>query len=465
MRLKLREILKTINGELIKGNLETEISSISTDSRKIKEGDLFIPLLGEKYDGHNFIYSAIKNGAKGIIFSKEIDLNMLNDNNFAIKVKDTLLAFQDLASYYREKKGFKVIGITGSSGKTSTKYFTVELFKGLIPLHFSKENFNNEIGVPLSILEADENSELLILELAMRNLGDIRLLSKIAKPNYALITNIGTAHIGRLGSQENIAKAKSEIFEYLQPKGWAVLNGDDFWCNKIYASLPSNIQKILFGFREKNDVKGKVEYGDDNAKIEISFPNGKKIEFYTSYYPLEIYQNLLGSLSLFFLVFSDISEELIKERINNLTFPYQRLNLKEGKRGILIIDDTYNANPDSMRVAISFLKNLNKGKRKIAILGDMLELGDFSFKFHKEVVEFGISNGVDMIFIFGEEMGKIYPFLKRLYPNYPLFYEESFDLLLKIILEEIESHDLILVKGSRGMQMERFVRGLEADNG
>ncbi|MCX7846070.1 MAG: UDP-N-acetylmuramoyl-tripeptide--D-alanyl-D-alanine ligase [Dictyoglomaceae bacterium] len=465
MKLKLREVLEAVNGELVKGNLDVEILSISTDSRRIKEGDLFIPLLGEKYDGHDFIYLAIKKGARGIFFSKEIDLDILKDNNFAIKVKDTLKALQDLASYYREKKRFKVIGITGSSGKTSTKYFTVDIFKGLIPLHFSKENFNNEIGVPLSILEADEKSKLLILELAMRGLGEIRILSKIAKPDYALITNIGTAHIGRLGSQENIAKAKAEIFEYLKPDGWAILNGDDFWCNKIYHSLPSSIQKIRYGFQEENDVKGKVNYLENMARIEVSFLNEKRISFDISPYPLEIYQNLLGSLTLLFLIFPNFSEEFIEEKINNLSLPYQRLNIKKGRMGIFIIDDTYNANPDSMIVAINFLKLLNKGERKIAILGDMLELGDYSFEFHKKIVEFGIKSGLDMIFIFGEEMGKVYPFLKSLYPKYPLFYSEDFDLLLEIILEKINTQDLILVKGSRGMQMERFVEKLEVGNG
>ncbi|MEN2984021.1 MAG: UDP-N-acetylmuramoyl-tripeptide--D-alanyl-D-alanine ligase [Dictyoglomaceae bacterium] len=465
MRLKLSEILEAVNGELVRGNLETEICSISTDSRRIKKGDLFIPLKGEKYDGHDFIHSAIKNGAEGIIFSKEIDVSILRESNFAIKVKDTLTALQELAHYYREKREFKVIGITGSSGKTSTKYFTLELFKGLISLHFSKDNFNNEIGVPLSILEADDNSELLILELAMRGLGEIRLLSKIARPNYALITNIGTAHIGRLGSQENIARAKAEIFEYLKPKGWAILNGDNFWCNRIYNSLSSEVQKIRFGFQEENDVRGKVNYRENKSEIEVLFPDGKKIKFNCPYYPLEIYQNLLASLSLLFLIFPKFSEDFIEERINNLSFPRQRLNLKKGKMGIIIIDDTYNANPESVKVAIDFLKNLGKGNRKIAILGDMLELGEYSFKFHKEVLEFGIKSGLDMIFIFGEEMGRVFPFLKSLYPNYPLFYSQNFDSLLDIVLEKIKEKDLILIKGSRGMQMERFVKELEVEDG
>lgn len=464
MRLKLREILKAIDGELIKGNLETDIYSISTDSRKIKEGDLFIPIIGEKYDGHDFISDVLNKGAKGIIFSKEINLNILRNNNFAIRVKDTLKALQDLASYYRDKKEFKVIAITGSSGKTSTKYFTVSLFKDLIPLHFSKENFNNEIGVPLTILEAEEEIKLLVLELAMRGLGEIRLLSKISKPDFALITSIGTAHIGRLGSQENIARAKAEIFEYLKPKGWAVLNGDNLWCNKIYNSLSSEILKIKFGFQEENDVKGKIYYLEDNAKIEVSFPDGKNLKLFMSFYPLEIYQNLLGSLSLLWLNFPDFSEEIITEKIQFINLPYQRLNTKRGKKGILIIDDTYNANPDSMKVAISFLKNLNKGKRKIALLGDMLELGNYSFDFHKEVIEFCIKSEIDMLFLFGEEMEKAFLRIKDSYPKYPLFYEKDFNSLLKIILEEIKEGDLLLVKGSRGMQMERFVRELEVEN-
>jgi len=459
MKLYVKEIILATDGVIIKGNLNSEIYSISTDSRRLKGKDLFIPLIGKNYDGHIFISDALNKGAIGFIFSNDIDFRLIESAEIVIKVKDTLKALQDIASYYREKAKFKVIAITGSSGKTSTKYFIVDLFKDLIPLNFSKENYNNEIGVPLTILDTPEDIRLLVLELAMRGLGEIRILSRISKPDFALITNIGTAHIGLLGSKDNIAKAKSEIFDYLNPNGWAVLNGDDYYCRKIFKSLGDRYSKLTFGFKNHNDVKGNINYEKDKAYMNILLPDGKKIDLILPLFPLEIYQNLLGGISLLWLNFPKLSMEWFNEKIN-ISFPKQRLNIKKGKNNSLIIDDTYNANPNSMKVAIDFLKII-KGNRKIALLGDMLELGEFSLDLHKKVIDYAIRKKIDIIFLFGDEMKKAFLSLNDRYKNYPIIFEDNLENMKKKLLNEIKEKDVILVKGSRGMCMERFIKDIE----
>ncbi|PMQ01587.1 MAG: UDP-N-acetylmuramoyl-tripeptide--D-alanyl-D-alanine ligase [Dictyoglomus sp. NZ13-RE01] len=460
MKLRVKEILEAINGKLIKGDLGYEVSSVSTDSRKYKENSLFIPIKGEKYDGHDFIDDALRNGAVGFIFSRNINESAFQKCKFAIEVEDTLSSLWKLAEYYRNRENFKVIGITGSSGKTTTKYFTYSIFKEFASVNYSKENFNNEIGVPLTILDTENSYDYLILELAMRGLGQIKLLSKIARPDFAVITNIGTAHIGILGSQENIAKAKAEIFEYLNPKGWALLNGDNEWCVRIYDSL--NYNKLRFGFDKENDIVGEVEYYENNAKLGIKFPDGKKIKLTVPIYPQEIYHNLIASLTLFWLNFPNKIEE-IGEKVE-LKFPPMRLSILKGVKNSVIINDTYNANPDSVLVALNFLKAYSHGKRKIAVLGDMLELGDYSLELHRQIILKALER-TDLLFLYGEEMEKALASLKeKLESDRKIYCEKDFQALLEMILNEIRENDLILVKGSRGMKMENFVKYLEEKN-
>ncbi|MFN3699337.1 MAG: UDP-N-acetylmuramoyl-tripeptide--D-alanyl-D-alanine ligase, partial [Dictyoglomus sp.] len=212
LNLRVKDLVEATGGFLLKGEANKEVQSINTDSRKIRPGDFFVALKGEKFDGHDFIKEAIKKGAEGVILSKNLEIQ---DDVIIIKVNDTLKALQDIASYYRKKLNAKVIGITGSSGKTTTKTLIGQLLSLKGKVCMSKENFNNEIGVPLSILDANRYTQFLILEMAMRNKGEIRLLSKISEPDIGVITNIGWAHIGRLGSKEAIMEAKSEIFDHI----------------------------------------------------------------------------------------------------------------------------------------------------------------------------------------------------------------------------------------------------------
>lgn len=454
LNLMIEELIKATDGELLKSNTIKVVNSLSTDSRKIKANDLFLAIKGERFDGHDFVEEAIKKGAVGVIVDRNIQLH---ENVFVIKVKNTLKALQDIAHYYRKKIHTKVIGVTGSSGKTSTKNFIGQLLSLKGKVCISKENFNNEIGVPLSILEAENDTQFLVLEMAMRDKGEIRTLSKISEPDVGVITNIGWAHIGRLGSREAIMEAKSEIFDYVNPNGFGILNADDNYSFKIYERL--KIEKYTFGFNERSNIRGIVLSKEDNYCIlEISFPNKRKIKTKLPNYPLNIYRNLLAAITVFWIFYPDDIDQV--SEISDLKFPKQRLEVKITKNGVIVIDDTYNANPDSMKTAIEYLDIYNTPGKKIALLGDMLELGDYSLEAHREVILELLDKNFYAVILFGEEMKKAYENIENL-KNNNIFCFTNTDDVKHFLTSSLNSGDVILIKGSRAMHMENFVSFLE----
>ncbi|MGC8814362.1 UDP-N-acetylmuramoyl-tripeptide--D-alanyl-D-alanine ligase [Dictyoglomus sp.] len=452
--LTVEDILEATNGVLIKGDIREKVDSISTDTRNINEDEVFIALKGEKFDGHDFVKDAILKGVKGIIISREI---AVEGNIFVIRVQDTLKALQDIANYYRRKLKTKVIGVTGSSGKTTTKNLIGKLLSIVGKTYVSRENFNNEIGVPLSILDAEEDVDFLVLEMAMRNKGEISLLSKIAEPDIGVITNIGWAHIGRLGSREAIMEAKAEIFEHIKQDGVAILNNDDPFSMRIYEKL--KIKKYTFGFDERSDLRGEiVEKNEENYLLKINFPDGKDIKLSLPIYPLNIYRNLLLSLLVLWVISPESVYSLEKDFYFDL--PKQRLNLKRKENGLVIIDDTYNANPDSMRTAIEYLDLLKSSGRKIVLLGDMLELGDHSIDGHREVIEEVLKRNIDMAIFYGPEMRKALDTYQNL-DKKRIYWSKDPEEIKSILKNSLFSGDTILVKGSRAMYMENFVKFLE----
>lgn len=455
LNLTVEDLLKATGGILIKGDPRKIINSLSTDSRKINIDDLFLALKGERFDGHDFISEAVKKGAIGVIIDKDIHIY---DDVIVIKVKDTLKALQDIANFYRKKLNAKVIGVTGSSGKTTTKDFIGQFLRLKGKVCISRENFNNEIGVPLSILEAEEDAQFLVLEMAMRNKGEIRVLSKLSEPDVGLITNIGWAHIGRLGSKEAIMEAKSEIFEYVSTDGIGVLNADDVYSRRIYEKL--KIKKYTFGFDEKSDVRGIiVSKKNDYCILEVFFPNNKKTKIRLPIFPLNIYRNLIAALTVFWIFYPDEVDQV--NEISNLAFPKQRLNIKVTKKGVFIIDDTYNANPDSMKTAIEYLEVFRTSGKKVALLGDMLELGDYSIEGHEEVILDLKDKNFDLVVLYGEEMKKVYEEMKDFLKNKNIFCFTNVDDIKNLLKNTLNSSDVVLIKGSRAMQMEKFVNFLE----
>jgi UDP-N-acetylmuramoyl-tripeptide--D-alanyl-D-alanine ligase len=462
VNLTVEEILRATKGSLIKGNLKDIVNSISIDSRTIKTEDLFIPLKGEKFDGHDFIYEAIRKGAKGFIFSRNLEIP--EEEVIVIKVKDTLIALQDLANYYRKKIKAKVIGVTGSSGKTTTKNLIGELLSKIGKVNISRENYNNEIGVPLTILETEKDTNFLVLEMAMRGKGQIRELSKIAEPDVGVITNIGWAHIGILGSKEAIMEAKAEIFDYISDHGYALLNRDDELSMQIFEKLKLN--KYTYGFNEESNIKGKIlDKLDDKVRMSINFPDKNEIDILLPLYPLNIYRNVLSAFGVLWIFASQSINNFSFDNLD-LSLPKQRLTPKITYKGIKAIDDTYNANPDSVKTAIEYLDMLPSSGKKILLLGDMLELGEYSIPAHKEVIKYAIDKDFCYLLFYGEEFIKAIDDMKGELKDiigYKIFYTKDEKEIKNFLRQILKPNDIILIKGSRAMKMERFINFIEEE--
>lgn len=443
--MKVKEILEVTKGKLLCGNEEDECINFIRDSREIKEGDVYIALKGEKFDGNDFCQDAIKNGAKICIVSKEIETK---DNVTIIIVKDTLKAMQEIATYKRSLYNIPTVAITGSVGKTSTKDLVASVLQQKYKTLKTKGNYNNEIGLPLTILSL-KDEEALVVEMGMNHFGELRKLTNIAKPTVAVITNIGTAHIGNLGSRENILKAKLEILEGLVEKT-VVINNDDDLLHKWALENSDKYNIITYGI--KNDSK----YMAKNIKLYED-----KSEFYFDgelvTVPVGGEHFILNSLcSIAVGKIFDISTKKIILGIQKLELSKKRMEIDKSKIGAILINDTYNANYDSMKAAICYLKNI-PDKRKIAVLGDMLELGEFSEKLH-EKVGMEVDSNIDVLIAVGKEAKYI---AKTSKAKEKYIFDKNMDATNKI-KELMTKDDAILFKASNGMHFNEIVNELKS---
>jgi UDP-N-acetylmuramoyl-tripeptide--D-alanyl-D-alanine ligase len=452
--LKCSEIIGAVNGKLLSGNIDLIIDNISIDSRNIKPGDLFIPIIGERFDGHDFIISSFENGAA----------IALTERNFApfdgktlIKVKSTLAALRDLAAFYRSKFNIPFIAITGSVGKTSTKDIVASVLSQKYKVLKTAGNFNNEIGLPLSIFRMEKEHEVAIFEMGMSGFGEISRLSSIVRPDYAVITNIGLSHIDKFGSRQNILKAKTEIFEFLSPKGVAILNGDDNLLHGLKDLL--KVRTLFYGTEEGLDYQAYdlLSLGEQGCKFKISI-NDDEYNVRTSTPGFHNVYNALAAISLGIEL--NVPMDLIIKGIYEYKPSDLRLNIVI-KNDVKIINDTYNASPKSMEAALDVLKDISTDGKRIAVLGDMLEMGEWSYKVHLDVGKYAALKGVDLILTVGENAQNIA--VGALSGGISGENVKSFDdnKSVCMYLEKIvKAGDIVLVKGSRGMKMEQIVQEL-----
>lgn len=398
------EIEKITGGKVLgKG----EILGISTDSRSIKPGELFIPLKGKNFDGRKFLKKA----------------------PLALDVKDGLAALQKLAAYHRGKFNIPIVGVTGSVGKTTTKDMLASILSQEMNVLKNEENLNNEIGVPLTLLQLNKKHKAAVIEMAMQRLGEIEELAHIVRPHVAVITNIGEAHLKFLKTKRNVAKAKSEIFKYLKRGDYAVINQDDeFFEHLRRRGKGKGIRVITFGILEKADVMPK-----DLAGIKLPVPGEHMI------------MNALAAIAAARTL--SIKKASIKKGLEKFQPSSRRMEVIVRPDGTRILNDTYNANPQSMAAALKVLAHFPG--RKIAVLGDMLELGRSSKSAHRRIVKLTYDLKIDKLFT----LGKLWP--KAAAP------EKNRKTLTKKLKKFIRPRDIILVKGSRGMKMENLVAGIE----
>lgn len=449
LELNLQEIVKATKGALLKEADVKEIKAVSTDTRKIEEGTMFIALKGENFNGNNYVLEAFNKGAKiAIVDEVKCDLNELKEDVALIKVQNTGRALMDLAKFYREKLGLKVVGITGSAGKTSTKDLVAAVLSDKYKVFKTKGNFNNEIGLPLMILELDSTYDVAILEMGMRGLGQIKELAEIASPDLGIITNIGISHIEILKTRENILKAKMEIATFFDKNNTLVVCGND----DFLGSLPEAEYKIV-----KTGVGENFKIGAKNIALEelsskFTVYDGEKEEEFSLDMPGE---HNISNLMLGIAIAKElgVSFEEMKRGLKNIEATSMRLELIK-KDGFSILNDCYNSSPVAVKSAIDVMKNI-EGKRRIAVLGTMRELGHKSEEAHEEIGKYAKENGIEKVLCFGDFSENI----KEGYGEGCTVYENK-EELIKDLLNIICDGDIILVKASRSLKFEEITKAL-----
>lgn len=461
MDLSLKEILKITNGELIIGNENEICEKFSYDTRTIQKGDIYIGFKGEKIDGSIYWKDAFEKGAKAVIIGDiellEKDIQKYKEQGKTIvKVRDTLKAFGEIAVYKRELFDIPVVGITGSVGKTSTKDIVASVVSQKYNALKTEGNNNNHIGLPLTLLRL-KNEEAAVVEMGMNHFGEISYLSKIARPSIAVITNIGTSHIGNLGSRENILKAKLEILDGMKEKK-VIINNDNDLLHKWYEENKDKYSIITYGINNESDIMAKdiakneegtsfiCKTKQDQIKIEV--PVGGEHFIYNAMCAAAVGKEL------------DLTNEEIFKGIKNFELTKKRMEIIELKNDIIIINDTYNASYESISASLKYISGLNR-TRKIAVLGDILELGEFSKELHEKVGEEVVKNKVDLLICAGENSKYIVEnAISNGMPEENVYYEENIQNVIFRIEKEMKQGDVILLKASNGMKFYNIANEL-----
>lgn len=452
IQITVKDIINVTKGKLIYGNENEICENFSRNTKEVKQGDIYIGFKGEIYDGGVFYEEAFSNGAKGCIINEIEGLKLKEvENKFIIQVEDTVKAIGQIARYKREKYNIPVIAVTGSVGKTSTKDIIASVVSQKYKTLKTQANLNNHIGMPLTILSLKDH-EALVVEMGMNHFGELSYLTNIAKPTIAVITNVGTAHIGNLGSRENILKAKLEILEGLPKDGVVIINNDNDLLHK-WQLENKKYNVITYGINNNSKYVAKeIKYttaGSEyqlNGKESIKVPVGGEAFVYNS----------LAAISVGELL--NIPIEKIQVGIKNFELTKMRLDVQKSSKGYTIINDCYNANYDSMKSAIEYL-NSSKGNRKIAVLGDMLELGEFSQELHKKVGEEVAKNKIDILITVGKEANNIAETAKKNGINTTYMFENNQKAITKL-KEILEPKDVVLVKASNSMNFKEIVSNI-----
>ena len=448
--MSLDDIAEILSAERIGENIT--VKGISTDTRTIKGGELFLALKGPNFDGHTFIKTALEKGAIACLVQDKVD-----SKNVVI-TKDTHQALGLLAKAWRQKFKKTVFAITGSNGKTTVKEMIASILSQKQSVMATHGNLNNDIGVPLTLFRLNESYDAAVIEMGANHSGEIEYLTNIALPDIAIVTNIGTAHLEGFGSIENTAKAKGEIFQGLSESGTAIINADDPFFD-YFKEITTQYNVLSFGLNNKGENKTDVtcewESGTKGSLLKVTTPKGActiKLKLLGSHNVMNALAAIAASIA------ADISLEQIVNGLEDLQPVNGRLQIKHGLNNSRIIDDTYNANPTSLHAALNVLKSFS-GKRFLA-LGDMGELGNSTDELHIEAGSYAKESGVDSLYSFGKLAAKA----AKEFGGNGFCYDKHEDMI-DALRNELSQDVTLLVKGSRSMHMENVVNALTMAEG
>lgn len=462
MQATVQEVADWSGSVSIHGHADNRLlNGVSTDTRRITPGQLFVPLKGERFDGHEYIVTAKEAGASAALWERGVPLPDVDIP--LLLVEDTLEALQALSSgYLNNVLQAKVVAVTGSNGKTTTKDLISSVLSTRYVVHKTEGNYNNHIGLPLTILSASKETEVLVLEMGMSGQGEISLLSALGQPEIAVITNIGESHLLQLGSRRNIAKAKLEITDGLKPDGTLVYYGDEPLLNEELSAKSESIDKpfeiITFGENSDNDwvaryirvTAEKVQFtvvGDVETSYELPVPGRHNAI------------NALAAVAvgrLFQLSFDDIAEGLKSTKLTSM-----RIERVEAGNGAVVLNDAYNASPTSVKAAIDLVAELKGYRRKWIVIGDMLELGTDEAVLHGDIGRYVDQAKTDRVLLYGPLSLHAYEAAINNFPEGSVKHYTDKIALSNDLLDELASDDLVLVKASRGMRLEEVVTNLQ----
>lgn len=455
--ITISEILKITNGKLIVEGKKKEFEGLDTDTRRLNEGYIYVAIKGERVNGNELVNTASENGAALCIVEEEkFHKEELNENTSVILVKDTRQALITLAKYYREKFDIKIVGVTGSTGKTSSKDVIASALSSKYNVFKTIGNYNSDIGLPIMIFKLKPEHQVAILEMGMSNLGEIDLLAEIARPDIAVITNVGISHIENLKTKENILKAKMEITNYFNKDCILIINDDN---DMLHTVDEQRFKVARVGTKENVDYKALNIKSDG---ICIKFRTKEKISNMEKYFHVELpgIHNVINSLLAIAVCRSiGMNFEEIECGLEKIETTGMRLEVNKGKK-FTIINDAYNASPDSMKAAIDVMCDLS-GNKRIAILGSMNELGDESYKAHFNIGKYAREKGIDMIICMGNYSEA---YIEGYGDHKKAIKLNDYDEICNKVKEVIGKDDIVLVKASRTLYFENIVKKLEIIN-
>lgn len=469
MKLTLDDILKATGGELLKRGKSDAFEGVGIDTRTIKGNEVFVAVRGAHFDGHDFLGEAVRKGTPAVVVARHQSVSgqaspaPLADDISVVRVKDTVTALGDIASWWRKKYAAPCVAITGSNGKSTTKEMASAIASVRGPVLKTEGNFNNLIGLPLTVFRWEKEHKTAVLEMGMNAKGEIRRLAQVARPEIGLITNVTAAHLEKLQSVEGVAEAKGELFEVMAGKGIAIVNDEDPWVKKLGKKYGG--QTITFGMQNTSDVQFRHMESTDLSSTDLTLSIMGKER--TIRLPLPGTHNVMNAMAAVAVgVALKIDLDDILSRVvefHPMAMRFERVQLANG---VCMVNDSYNANPQSMKAAFRTVGSAKRAGRFIAVLGDMLELGLQSAALHREVGRTAAESGIDKIFIFGNFASEMAEGAREGGIDSSKVEEfDDIDALKRSVENEIRAGDVLLVKGSRGMRMERIVEHLKHNIG